>query len=129
MASEVNKEAFVELQGQLVDTASKLKQVQMQMRVKESEKKRASLTLDELQSLPPDTRTYLSVGKMFILDNIADLMELQESKCQECDSSLATLQTSKEYLERQMKELEINFRELMQQTPALARQVMAMSMS
>lgn len=38
-------------------------------------------------------------------------------------------QTSKDYLERQMKDVESSFRELLQQSPALARQVMAMSVS
>lgn len=53
-----------------------------------------------------------------------------------CDSSmflmvcpLFGLQGSKEYLERQMKEVESNFRELLQNSPELARQVMAMSVS
>lgn len=128
MASEVNKEAFVELQGRLVETSTKLKQVQMQIRMKESEKKRACLTLEELAVLPPDTRTYLSVGKMFVLDDISELMKQQELKYQECDSTLASLLSSKEYLEKQMREVESNFKELMQQTPALARQIMAISM-
>jgi prefoldin subunit 1 len=42
---------------------------------------------------------------------------------------LLNLQGSKEYLERQMKEVESNFRELLQNSPDLARQVMAMSVS
>lgn len=36
-------------------------------------------------------------------------------------------QTSKEYLEKQMAEVENNLRELLQQDPGLARQIMAMS--
>lgn len=37
-------------------------QVQMQVRNKEAEKKRAFLTLEELESLPESTNTYRSVG-------------------------------------------------------------------
>jgi prefoldin subunit 1 len=55
--------AFVELQGRLVDTTTKLKQVQMQIRNKEAEKKRAFLTVEELERLPESTNTYRSVGK------------------------------------------------------------------
>lgn len=36
-------------------------------------------------------------------------------------------QTSKEYLEKQMAEIENNLRELLQQDPGLARQIMSMS--
>ncbi|MCO5580922.1 hypothetical protein L7F22_034795 [Adiantum nelumboides] len=59
--AEINKEAFVELQSRLVETTSKLKQVQMQQRSKEAEKKRAILTLEELKGLP-ETNTYKSVA-------------------------------------------------------------------
>ncbi|KAH7276517.1 hypothetical protein KP509_39G010300 [Ceratopteris richardii] len=58
--ADINKEAFVELQNKLVETSSKLKQVQMQIRSKEVEKKRAILTLEELKGLP-ETNTYKSV--------------------------------------------------------------------
>ncbi|CAM6088423.1 unnamed protein product [Calypogeia fissa] len=124
MASEINKEAFVELQGRLVETTTKLKQVQMQIRNKEAEKKRAFLTLEELNSLPDKTNTY-----KFIHMPMGTLVTEQQTKTEDCDSTLATLQTSKDYLERQMKEVESSFRELLQQSPALARQVMAMSVA
>ncbi|KAL2603017.1 hypothetical protein R1flu_017207 [Riccia fluitans] len=129
MGSEINKEAFLELQGRLVETTTKLKQVQMQVRNKEVEKKRAFLTLEELNSLSENTNTYKSVGKAFFLMPMATLAKEQKTKTDECDAALATLQGSKEYLERQMKEVESSFRELLQQSPALARQVMAMSVS
>ncbi|KAL2628897.1 hypothetical protein R1flu_013583 [Riccia fluitans] len=132
MGSEINKEAFLELQGRLVETTTKLKQVQMQVRNKEVEKKRAFLTLEELNSLSENTNTYKSVGKatlQFLIlafhnpETFFEVLLLVES---ECDAALATLQGSKEYLERQMKDVESSFRELLQQSPALARQVMAM---
>ncbi|OAE28427.1 hypothetical protein AXG93_115s1160 [Marchantia polymorpha subsp. ruderalis] len=174
MASEINKEAFVELQGRLVETTTKLKQVQMQVRNKEVEKKRAFLTLEELNSLAENTNTYKSVvpvvpdwkvelrweedrgllveyrewpivafslcadiletlislsSSRFFLTPMVTLVTEQKAKTEECDTTLATLQGSKEYLERQMKEVESSFRELLQQSPALARQVMAMSVS
>ncbi|KAL2609975.1 hypothetical protein R1flu_028548 [Riccia fluitans] len=56
-------QAFLEPQGRLVETTTKLKQVQMQVRNKEVEKKQAFLTLEELNSLSENTNTYKSVGK------------------------------------------------------------------
>lgn len=119
----------MELQGRLVETSSKLKQVQMQIRNKEAERKRCLLTLEELERLPDDTNTYMSVGRAFILEPKADLIKEQQGKSKECETTISTLQTSLEYLERQMKEVENNFRELLQQSPALARQVRALSVS
>ncbi|MCO5602619.1 hypothetical protein L7F22_056753 [Adiantum nelumboides] len=70
--AEINKEAFVELQSRLVETTSKLKQVQMQQRSKEAEKKRAILTLEELKGLP-ETNTYKSVDFFSLFsDSMAD---------------------------------------------------------
>ncbi|PPR90887.1 hypothetical protein GOBAR_AA29790 [Gossypium barbadense] len=66
------------------------------MRTKEGEKKRAFLTLEELNQLPDDTNTYKSIS-------------------------------SKEYMEKQLAEVENNLRELLQQDPGLARQIMSMS--
>ncbi|EFJ18785.1 hypothetical protein SELMODRAFT_112137, partial [Selaginella moellendorffii] len=120
--------AVVELQAKLVDATAKLKQVQMQMRTKETEKKRALLTLDEINYLDDDTHTYKSVGKFSHVPKSKLVGELQE-KAQECESAMTNLSASKEYLERQLKEIEGNFKELLQQSPSLARQVMAMSVT
>ncbi|KAL7197409.1 hypothetical protein ACSBR2_020028 [Camellia fascicularis] len=62
MADEANRTAFMEIQGRMIETTGKLKQVQNQMRNKEGEKKRAYLTLDELRQLSDDTNTYKSIG-------------------------------------------------------------------
>ncbi|KAF9600292.1 hypothetical protein IFM89_005878 [Coptis chinensis] len=51
----------------MIEATGKLKQVVAQMRNKETEKKRAFLTLEELRPLPEDTNTYKSVGMIQIL--------------------------------------------------------------
>ncbi|GBG60925.1 hypothetical protein CBR_g16047 [Chara braunii] len=61
MASESQKEAFVELQGRLVETNAKLKQVSQQLLGKEREKRRAVITGQELEELPADTRTFRAI--------------------------------------------------------------------
>ncbi|KAL7597657.1 hypothetical protein Lser_V15G23551 [Lactuca serriola] len=127
MADEANKTAFVEIQGRMIETTAKLKQVQNQMRNKESEKKRAFLTLEELQQLSDDTNTYKSIGRTFVLEPKPFLMDEQEKKLKDSETAIASLQTSKEYLEKQLGEVETNLRELLQQDPGLARQIMSMA--
>ncbi|KAJ6699660.1 PREFOLDIN SUBUNIT 1-RELATED [Salix purpurea] len=126
MADEANRTAFLELQGRMIETTSKFKQVQNQIRIKEGEKKRAFLTLEELRQVPDDTNTYKSIG-MFVLEPKSVLMSEQEQKLKDSETAISSLQTSKEYLEKHMSEVEINLRELLQQDPALARQIMSMS--
>ncbi|KAK9060619.1 hypothetical protein SSX86_021325 [Deinandra increscens subsp. villosa] len=127
MADEANKTAFVEIQGRMIETTAKLKQVQNQMRNKESEKKRAYLTLEELRQLADDTNTYKSIGRTFVLEPKPFLMSEQEKKLADSETAIASLQTSKEYLEKQLSEVETNLRELLQQDPGLARQIMSMA--
>ncbi|CAN1340495.1 Prefoldin subunit 1 [Linum perenne] len=128
MADEANRTAFMEIQGRMIETTAKLKQVQNQMRTKEGEKKRAYLTMQELQQLPDDTNTYKSIAVVrFILEPKSVLMTEQEQRHKDSEAAIASLQTSKEYLEKQIGEVENNLRELLQQDPGLARQIMSMS--
>uniref|UniRef100_A0A0D9VFR7 Prefoldin subunit 1 n=1 Tax=Leersia perrieri TaxID=77586 RepID=A0A0D9VFR7_9ORYZ len=127
MADEANRAAFVELQGRMIETTGKIKQLQAQMRSKEGEKKRAYLTLEELRQLPDNTNTYKTVGKVFILEPKSLLLSEQEQKFNDSESAIASMQTSKEYLEKQLAEVENNIKELLQQDPGLARQILSMT--
>ncbi|PON71647.1 Prefoldin beta-like [Parasponia andersonii] len=127
MADEANRSAFLEIQSRMIEMTGKLKQVQNQLRNKETEKKRAFLTLEELRQLSHDTNTYKSIGRTFVLEPKSVLMNEQESKLKDGDTAIASLLTSKEYLEKQMAEVENNLRELLSQDPGLARQIMSMA--
>ncbi|KAJ0677191.1 hypothetical protein HanPI659440_Chr12g0447951 [Helianthus annuus] len=63
----------------------------------------------------------------FILEPKPFLMNEQEKKLSDSETAIASLQTSKEYLEKQLAEVETNLRELLQQDPGLARQIMSMA--
>ncbi|PHU11669.1 hypothetical protein BC332_18599 [Capsicum chinense] len=65
----------------------------------------------------------------FVLESKAVLMNEQEQKFKDGETAIASLQTSKEYLEKHLAEVENNLRELLQQDPGLARQIMTMSVA
>ncbi|KAL6848411.1 hypothetical protein ACP4OV_021705 [Aristida adscensionis] len=142
MADEANRAAFVELQGRMFDATAKIKQLQVQMRSKEGEKKRAYLTLEELRQLPDDSNTYKTVVKsvsnqedrsaftvesQFVLEPKSVLVDEQEQKLNDSSSAISSMQTSKEYLEKQIAEAENNIKELLQQDPGLAREILSMT--
>ncbi|KAM0963467.1 hypothetical protein ACFX13_022865 [Malus domestica] len=127
MADEANRAAFLEIQGRMIELTAKLKQVQTQMRNKEGERKRAFLTLEELRPLSDDSNTYKSIGTSFVLEPKSVLVKEQEQKLKDSETAIASLQTSKEYIEKQVAEVESNLRELLNQDPALARQIMSMT--
>ncbi|EFH60020.1 Prefoldin beta-like [Arabidopsis thaliana x Arabidopsis arenosa] len=128
MADEATRAAFMEIQASMIELTGKLKQVQNQMRNKEGDRKRAFLTLEELRPLPEDTNTYKSIGRTFVLEPKTVLEGEQEQKLKDSEAAVASLQTSKEYLEKQTAEVENNLRELLQQEPGIAQQIMSMSM-
>ncbi|AEC06048.1 Prefoldin beta-like [Arabidopsis thaliana x Arabidopsis arenosa] len=128
MADEATRAAFMEIQASMIELTGKLKQVQNQMRNKEGDRKRAFLTLEELRPLPEETNTYKSIGRTFVLEPKTVLEGEQEQKLKDSEAAVASLQTSKEYLEKQVAEVENNLRELLQQEPGIAQQIMSMSM-
>ncbi|XP_022966081.1 prefoldin subunit 1 [Cucurbita maxima] len=129
MADEANRATFLEIQGRMIEITGKLKQVQSQVRNKEGEKKRAFLTLEELKQLSDDTNAYKSIGRAFVLEPKSVLMAEQEQKLKDSEAAIVSLQSSKEYLEKQKAEVENNLKELLQQDPGIARQIMSMTVA
>ncbi|KAK6944647.1 Prefoldin beta-like, partial [Dillenia turbinata] len=142
--------AFMEIQGRVIELTAKLKQVSTSLLssgnnvwkylrcktkcvTKKVKKKRAYFTLEELGQLSGDANAYQSSGitvdysHMFVLGLKSFLVNEQEQKLKDSEASLASLQTSKEYLEKQLAEVENNLRELLQQDPGLAHQIMSMT--
>ncbi|KAK9741705.1 hypothetical protein RND81_03G122600 [Saponaria officinalis] len=70
---------------------------------------------------------FLSLYFRFVLEPKSFLMNEQEQKLTDSETAIASLQTSKEYLEKQIGEVENNLKELLQQDPGLARQIMSLS--
>ncbi|GAU37618.1 hypothetical protein TSUD_365390 [Trifolium subterraneum] len=76
--------------------------------------------MEELKQVPDDTNVYKSIGKTFVLETKATLMNEQENKFKDSEASITSLQSSREYLEKQIAEVENNLRELLQQDPVVA---------
>ncbi|KAL5540142.1 hypothetical protein UlMin_042366 [Ulmus minor] len=100
MANKNIRTAFMEIQVRMIKTTEKLKQ--------------------ELRQLSNDTNIYKSI--VHILDMIfrSVLMNEQEQKLKDSETAIASLQSSKEYIEKQMAEVN-NMRELFSQDLGLAR--------
>ncbi|CAI5969862.1 unnamed protein product, partial [Closterium sp. NIES-64] len=92
MATEATREAFVELQGRLVETDSKLKQVLGQEKVCEVDVFTARTTLDELQELSAETNVYQSIGRAFVLQPLEEARATEEGKIKEAEATIASLQ-------------------------------------
>jgi len=120
-----SQKAFEELKKRMFEATSKLRQTQAQIVVANRSIKKAVLTGQELQQVPENTRTYHSLGKMFVLEPRNDLLIEQAGMVREVEQDLEKLKKAQEYHEKELKEVESAFKELLSSSPALAREILA----
>nr|CAD7444603.1 unnamed protein product [Timema bartmani] len=111
----VTQKAFIELQQKMLETTHKLKMADVQIDGLKRSIQHAQLTDKEISSLDPDTRTYESVGRMFILTDVVEVREHLQKKAENWSDKIKTLENNKSYLERSLKDSENNIREMVQQ--------------
>ncbi|KAF2885541.1 hypothetical protein ILUMI_20609 [Ignelater luminosus] len=109
------KKAFSELQQKAIDTAQQLKLADIQIENLKRTKQHAILTEREISSLEPNTKTYDSVGRMFVLTPLNEIRENLKKKQTTAEEKVKTLENNKAYLERSLKDAENNLREMVQQ--------------
>ncbi|XP_076169332.1 prefoldin subunit 1 [Ptiloglossa arizonensis] len=118
MAREPDEElrkAFSQLHEKMIDTTQKLKLADIQIEKLRRSKQRAELTVKEITSYPENTKTYESVGRMFLLDDIENIKTGLEKQMKSADEKVKTLENNKTYLSQNLKECENNIREMIQQ--------------
>lgn len=65
--------------------------------------------------LDTDTKTYESVGRMFLLTPMNQVKEDLKKRQAEADEKIKDLENNKTYLEKSLKDAENNLREMVQQ--------------
>ncbi|KAF2570144.1 hypothetical protein F2Q70_00004426 [Brassica cretica] len=116
MADEATRTAFLEIQASMIDLTGKLKQ-----------EEREWFNLIILSTFPRMIYSFCFINR-FLLEPKTVLEGEQEQKLKDSEATIASLQTSRENLEKKIAEVENNLRELLQQEPGITRQIMSMSM-
>jgi len=106
------RNAFRELQAKMVSATQQLKVSDLQIDQLRRQITHAHLVEKELTTLPKETRTYEGVGRMFILQPMTSIEQTLADKVKTCDEKIKSIESSKGYLERSIKEDEENLREL-----------------
>ena len=70
---EKDKEQLQELQQSMAQAQQELAMLRSKMQMREGERRRADLTLQEVSDLPESARAYKQVGKMFLMHPVPDL--------------------------------------------------------
>jgi len=106
------KKAFQEMQTKMVSTTQQLRLSDLQIEQLKRQITHTHLVEKEVASLPRETKTYEGVGRMFILQPMPVIEKNLTEKVKNCEEKIKSIQGSKSYLERSLKESEENLREL-----------------
>ncbi|CAB3984167.1 prefoldin subunit 1 [Paramuricea clavata] len=86
------RKAFQDLQQLMQESTQKIKISEVQIEHLRGAITRARLTEKELDVLPPETRTYESVGRMFLYQPIKTVQENLQEKIRVTDSKVKTIE-------------------------------------
>ncbi|KAJ8737636.1 hypothetical protein PYW08_000231 [Mythimna loreyi] len=116
------KKAFTELHLKMVETSGKIQIIDSQIDVLKRVMQHVDITQREISSFPPDTKTYESVGRMFLLTNLEDVKNNLKTRESQLTARTTELENNKQYLEKNLKESEDNIREMVEQRKAGIKQ-------
>ncbi|XP_053624586.1 prefoldin subunit 1-like [Plodia interpunctella] len=109
------KKAFFELQVKMIEANKQMKDIDAKLNALMRYLQHAGITQREISTLPTGTKTYESVGRMFILTDLDAVKINLKNKELQLKTSVKELEGTKHYLEKNLKESEDNIREMVQQ--------------
>ncbi|VVC96962.1 prefoldin subunit 1 [Leptidea sinapis] len=109
------KKAFGELHVKVLNTSKKIQMIDTQLEVFEQVMRHVEITQGEIGAMPPDTRIYDSVGRMFLLTDMEVVKTNLVNKLNHFSSRITELEENKNYLEKNLKESQDNIREMVEQ--------------
>eukprot|EP01088_Endostelium_zonatum_P002961 TRINITY_DN13898_c0_g1_i1.p1 TRINITY_DN13898_c0_g1~~TRINITY_DN13898_c0_g1_i1.p1 ORF type:complete len:121 (-),score=28.18 TRINITY_DN13898_c0_g1_i1:39-401(-) len=107
-----DKEAFFELSEKHNTIAQELGLIQQRLSANEFNRSKAKATLRELEKEPDTTKTYQSVGRMFLQTPIGSVRDDLTQQVAQYDESIKNLTLKGQYFEKELKEVEDNIKEL-----------------
>ncbi|KAI1283790.1 Prefoldin subunit 1 [Halotydeus destructor] len=109
------KKHFEELQVQVIESRTKMRQLDLQVEGLKRTCQASMLTKRELSTLPEGSNTYESVGRMFIKRSLGEINNILDDRIKKNEEKAASLDSNKKYLETNLKERENNLRDLVAQ--------------
>ncbi|KAF1773694.1 Tetratricopeptide repeat [Phytophthora cactorum] len=104
-----------ELQPQFQKIQRELEQIEAKLAAYTRQKKRLALVEREVADLPEGTKTYRSIGKMFLQTDREENAAAIQSDEKHVDEQVSSLEARKNYLNRQKQSVQDNITELLAQ--------------
>ncbi|XP_041365041.1 prefoldin subunit 1-like isoform X2 [Gigantopelta aegis] len=96
----------------MVTTTQQLKISDAQVETLKRQMAHSKLVISEISQLPDDVRVFEGVGRMFLLQPNAEIKTNLDKKIKASDEKIKSIETTKVYLEKSLRESENNLREL-----------------
>ncbi|XP_065898996.1 prefoldin subunit 1-like [Dysidea avara] len=112
MADQELRKAFVELQMKMTETNQRVNFAQVQIENLKRSNIRIDLTQKEISELPPETKTYESIGRMFMLEPISTVCKNLMSKKQANEEKIKNHESNISRWTDSVKQSEENLREM-----------------
>ncbi|KAL3877103.1 hypothetical protein ACJMK2_034864 [Sinanodonta woodiana] len=106
------KKAFQEMQMKMILTTQQLKVSDAQIETLKRNIQHSKLVDKELSGIPEQTKVYEGIGRMFVLAPISDARITLDKKIKAAEEKIKTIESTKAYLERSIKESETSLRDL-----------------
>lgn len=95
-----------------LDATKKLRFLDLQTDTLKKSKIRYEITDAEVGNIPPETKVYEAVGRMFVLSSVPELRTELQQKTAKCSELIEQCDKNKEFLIKNLKEQEESLREL-----------------
>lgn len=109
------KQAFVDLQVLMIETKKTIENIDHQLAVLGRMQMHTNLTQREIDVLPPGTKTYESMARMFVQSDLEHIKQNLRQKTNTLISRIDDLNNRKVCLNHTLNESESNIRDLIQQ--------------
>ncbi|EFA81148.1 prefoldin beta-like domain containing protein [Heterostelium album PN500] len=105
-------QAFQEIREKLFNLNRNLNNIRQKIQVSDKDRQRCVITLKELETLPPNTKTYKSVGKMFLVAPKDTLKKELKKQVEKDEEDVKGLMNQGKYIDAQISETEKSLKEL-----------------
>lgn len=106
------KKAFEDLQVKMLTSRNQIKVLEAQIDQLKRQSTHSRLTESELQQLDAKVPMYEGIGRMFVLSEKTKILESLDLKTKQCENKMASLEKSKQYIDKSLKDSETSLREL-----------------
>ncbi|KAJ2850799.1 hypothetical protein IWW36_001614 [Coemansia brasiliensis] len=120
MADDTVQQIYAKVTQRIQDDQKQLAQIDVQMSTNQREIRLAALTKREIEGLDSQAPLYKSMGKMFVQESKADILEDIEKTTKNSETMLQALEKKKKFVNRDLEEATGNLKDLVRSSQAAA---------